>query len=152
MAGTPTSWRVVGLAEEMFVGTGAYVTAASGRPSQGNVLRIVTEGHAEPIRTAVANALEQALTDASVQVQSSASVSRAEGRGTGHMLPLITSFLAVVVAMGVVGCVGLASTMSTNVMERAREFGVLHAIGALPKAVRRMVTAEASSPPWPATW
>jgi putative ABC transport system permease protein len=32
--------------------------------------------------------------------------------------------------------------MSTNILERTREFGVMHALGARPKAVRRIVTAE----------
>jgi putative ABC transport system permease protein len=32
--------------------------------------------------------------------------------------------------------------MSTNVLDRIREFGVMHAIGARPKAVRRIVVAE----------
>ena len=44
--------------------------------------------------------------------------------------------------MGIVGGIGLASTMSANILDRTREFGVMHAIGALPKAVRRIVTAE----------
>jgi putative ABC transport system permease protein len=44
--------------------------------------------------------------------------------------------------MGVIGCIGLASTMGANVLERTREFGVMHAIGARPAAVRRIVVAE----------
>ena len=44
--------------------------------------------------------------------------------------------------MGVVGGIGLASTMSANVLDRTREFGVMHAIGARPKTVRRIVVAE----------
>jgi putative ABC transport system permease protein len=32
--------------------------------------------------------------------------------------------------------------MSTNILDRTREFGVMHAIGARPKAVRRIVVAE----------
>jgi putative ABC transport system permease protein len=32
--------------------------------------------------------------------------------------------------------------MSTNVLDRTRELGVMHAIGARPKAVRRIVVAE----------
>jgi putative ABC transport system permease protein len=46
------------------------------------------------------------------------------------------------VAIAVVGGIGLASTMSANVLDRTREVGVMHAIGALPKAVRRIVVAE----------
>jgi putative ABC transport system permease protein len=50
--------------------------------------------------------------------------------------------LATALPMGLIGCIGLAPTMSTNVLERTREFGVMHAIGARPKAVRRIVIAE----------
>jgi putative ABC transport system permease protein len=32
--------------------------------------------------------------------------------------------------------------ISANILDRTREFGVMHAIGARPKAVRRIVTAE----------
>jgi putative ABC transport system permease protein len=42
----------------------------------------------------------------------------------------------------VIGCIGLASTMGSSVLERIRELGVMHAIGASPKAVRRIVVAE----------
>jgi putative ABC transport system permease protein len=44
--------------------------------------------------------------------------------------------------MGVVGAIGLASTMSANVLDRTREFGIMHAIGARPMTVRRIVVAE----------
>jgi len=50
--------------------------------------------------------------------------------------------LGIALPLGVVGVIGLAATMSTNILDRTREFGVMHAIGARPKAVRRIVTAE----------
>jgi putative ABC transport system permease protein len=50
--------------------------------------------------------------------------------------------LAIAIAMGVVGGIGLASTMTTNILDRTRELGVMHAIGARPKTVRRIVVAE----------
>ncbi len=58
------------------------------------------------------------------------------------MGPIITIVLAIAIAMGVIGGIGLASTMSANILDRTREFGIMHAIGARPKAVRRIVTAE----------
>jgi putative ABC transport system permease protein len=42
----------------------------------------------------------------------------------------------------VLGAIGLAATMSANILDRIREFGVLHAIGARPKTVRRIVIVE----------
>lgn len=55
---------------------------------------------------------------------------------------VILIFLGLSIAMGVVGFVGLAPTMSTNVIERTREFAVVRAIGARAATVRRIVVAE----------
>ena len=146
IGGRATSWIVVGIAKSVFHGVGVFMTeealeAATGAP-QPNVLRIVTDRHDEHTRTAVAIAAERVLTDASIRLRSSASVSRLEAAGAGHMLPLIAIFLGLSIAIGVVGCIGLASTMSTNVLERTREFGVMRAIGASAATVRRIVVAE----------
>jgi putative ABC transport system permease protein len=129
------------------VGAGAYVTAdgyaqATGQPIQVNVLRIATDKHDEQTRVDVANAVERALTDGSFKVKSTASVGRMEQASSSHMLPIIMILLGIAIAMGLVGCIGLASTMSANVLERTREFGVMHAIGARPAAVRRTVIFE----------
>jgi putative ABC transport system permease protein len=50
--------------------------------------------------------------------------------------------LGIALPLGVVGAIGLASTMSSNVLDRIREFGVMYAIGARRRAVRRIVIAE----------
>jgi putative ABC transport system permease protein len=148
VGGAPTTWRVVGLVEEKGHGSGVYATAegfakAMGQPPQANQLRIATTRHDEPTREAVADVVNRALTDVGIEVRSAASISRSEAISAGHLGPVILILLGVALPLGVVGAIGLASAMSANVLDRTREFGVLHAIGALPKAVRRIVTAEA---------
>jgi putative ABC transport system permease protein len=128
-------------------GGGVYATtegfaAAMGQPAWVNQLRIATTSHDEPTRTAVADAVNEALSGAGIKVGSAASVSRSEAISEGHMGPIVTIVLVIAVVMGVVGGIGLASTMSTNILDRTREFGVMHAIGARPRAVRRIVVAE----------
>jgi putative ABC transport system permease protein len=147
VGGKPTTWRVVGLIEERNGSGGAYVTAegfadATGQPRRANQLRIVTDSHDEQTRAPVADAVNKTLTDAGIEVQSAASVSRSEAISEGHLGPVIAILLAIAVAMGVIGGIGLASTMSANILDRTREFGVMHAIGARPKSVRRIVVAE----------
>ena len=147
VGGTRTTLRVVGIVQERGGGAAAYATAdgfaaAIDQPQRVNELRVATQRHDEGTRQAVAEDVEAALTDAGIQVQSAASVSRSEAITAGHLGPIVTIVLAIAVAMGVIGGIGLASTMSANILDRTREFGVMHAIGARPKAVRRIVVAE----------
>lgn len=144
--GRVTSWRVAGIVEEQG-GDNVYVTAeglaaAQGRPQQVDRLRVQTGGHDERTRDTVAAAVRTALADAGIAVRSAASVSRAEAVGEGHMGPLLLVLLGIAVPLGVLGVIGLASTMSANVLDRTREFGIMHAIGARPRTVRRIVAAE----------
>ncbi len=148
LEGRPTTWRVVGIVEERAGGSGgAYVTSegfaeATDQPSQVNQLRIATVSHDEQTRGTVADAVDEALAAAGFEVRSATSVGRSDTVTEGHLGPIILIVLAIAIAMAVIGCIGLASTMSSNVLERTREFGVMHAIGARPATVRRIVVAE----------
>jgi putative ABC transport system permease protein len=115
---------------------------ALGQPQLVNQLRVVTDTHDEQTREGVAGTVATTLNDAGFEVQSAASVSRGEAITEGHLGPIIIIILAIAIAMGIVGGIGLASTMSANILDRTREFGVMYAIGARPRAVRRIVMAE----------
>jgi putative ABC transport system permease protein len=147
IGGKPTTWRVVGLAEERGHGSGVYTTAegfaaATGQAPRVNQLRIATNSHDERTRTSVAGAVQADLTNAGIDVRSSTSVSRSQAISEGHLGPVILILLGIALPLGVVGLIGLASTMSINILDRTREFGVMHAIGARPETVRRIVVAE----------
>jgi putative ABC transport system permease protein len=147
VGGDSTKWRVVGIAQERGDAGGAYVTAAGlakamGEPQWSNTLRIATDRHDEQAREAVATAVDTTLTGAGVEVRSAESVGVREASTGGHLEPILVILLATALPMGLIGCIGLASTMSASVLERTREFGVMHAIGARPKTVRRIVVAE----------
>ena len=55
---------------------------------------------------------------------------------------LFVLLLAMVVFISVVGGLGLAITMSLNVIERTREIGILRSLGAQNGVVRRVVIVE----------
>lgn len=146
LGGHFSRWQVVGIAGPVGGRGGLFITqagyeAATG-VSQPNLLRIVTAGHDEATRTRVAQAADTTLTEAGVLVRSAASVSRSAAASAGHMLPLILIFLGLSIAISVVGFAGLTSAMSTNVLERIREFGVMSALGARAARVRRLVVLE----------
>ncbi len=145
--GDSVNWRVVGIAEERGDAGGAYVTAeglaeALGQPLWSNTLRIATASHDEQSRAAIARIVDEQLTGAGVEVQSSESVGLREASTGGHLEPILAILLATALPMGAIGCIGLASTMGANILDRTREFGVMHAIGARPERVRGIVTAE----------
>jgi putative ABC transport system permease protein len=148
IAGKATTWRIAGIVEEReHGGGGVYATAegfaaATGGPQRVNMLRIVTARHDEQARSTVAAAVEKSLGDAGFDVTVSASVSRSEAASAGHLGPVIMVLLGIALPLGLIGAIGLAATMSANILDRTREFGVMHAIGARPKDVRRIVVAE----------
>jgi len=57
---------------------------------------------------------------------------------------LIFFLLAMAVMVAVVGGLGLAGTMSLNVMERTREIGIMRSIGANDSAIEKLVLIEGS--------
>ena len=58
-------------------------------------------------------------------------------------LVVIVSVMAVL--LGVVGGLGLAGTMTMNVVERSREIGILRAIGASDRAIRGIFVGEGAT-------
>ena len=129
-------------------GSGVYVTAEglaeAHRTSHSavNQLRVVTAGHDEAPATRSRTPSRRLSRPPGIEVRSAESVSRRESISEGHLGPVILILLGIALPLGVVGLIGLASTMSANVLDRIREFGVMHAIGARPKTVRRIVAAE----------
>jgi putative ABC transport system permease protein len=145
--GRLTRWRVAGIAQEPGATSSAYVTtaglaAATGQPRRTNTLRIATASDDEQTRSAVAEAVTKKLDGAGIEVEGAESIGEQEDSIKEHQGPIALVLVAGAIAMGIVGGIGLASTMGANILERTREFGVMHAIGARPAAVRRIVVAE----------
>lgn len=60
-----------------------------------------------------------------------------------EVLGILTTVLLVMALLtALVGSIGLAGTMSMNVMERTREIGVMRAIGAYNRIVSKLVIVE----------
>jgi putative ABC transport system permease protein len=142
----PTTWRVIGIAGGMG-GSCPCVTekgfeGASGRQDQANVVRIVTDQQDKDARVAIGQAAAQALTEAGINHQEPRTIDAVVATTEGHSIILVGVILLIASTIGIVGLIGLGSTMSTNVIERTREFGVMKAIGASASRIRRMVVFE----------
>jgi len=145
--GRLTTWRVVGIVEELFAPTCPCVSRtdfeqATGHAHQTNLIRIVTDRHDPQIRMATGQMVKQALADAAIKVQYVRPFDWLTAVSEGHLYVLVVVFLLIASVMGIVGLIGLGSTMSANVIERTRELGVMRAIGAPASTVRRIVVAE----------
>ena len=160
-----TTWRVVGVVLGVMTGPivyanqpyFAYVTHAGGRARWMQAVIDYSESTAHskgashpkgtPQPTAVsqaqvAKALEAQYESAGMQVASTAIIADTRARVT-RLLDIFTAILSVAsLLLAMVGALGLAGTMSMNVLERAREIGVMRAVGASDGTVQQMVMGE----------
>lgn len=149
--------RVVGAVEAIeepsFYTTPATLTALTGfatassalvddSPGVAGALRVVT---APGVEARVATAVEAALVDAGafpVYAMTRPALRRAM---TDHFLILLALLSAVAATSLVVGALSLATSVSLTVLERAREIGVMRAIGARRGSILRVLLLEAGA-------
>jgi putative ABC transport system permease protein len=149
--GDETEWTVVGFFQ--FAGESAgymaytnaeYLSQLVGLPGRAVLFRLVatdpnlTIDGQEALAVQVQNQLERRGIQIS-QVEAGLSVSQTAADGF-TILTYFLLFMAILAA--VVGSIGLAGTMSINVMERTREIGIMRAIGSSNGILLVMVIIE----------
>jgi putative ABC transport system permease protein len=144
IGGVEKEWRVVGLSREAFSPPTGYVPLASvPQPQIVNGLRLSLNQVNEDSLETVKAGLDRNLERLGMRARSSNTTTETRFSFDQHMLMIYVFFIVMAAIVGVVGGLGLMTTMSLNVLERRREMGVLRAIGATPRIVWLMVVAEA---------
>jgi putative ABC transport system permease protein len=147
IAGKENTWRVVGVVQELMGQPAVYMTKESLNNAMGwqgvaSALVVVTDQRNVETVAQVTRGLEKKFSDTSFEVDSTMRLADARKMIEDHLQILATFLVLMSVLVLLVGGLGLASTMSINVLERTREIGVLRAIGASSSSILRIIVAE----------
>ena len=144
VGGRPQTWRVVGLVRDLGSPATAYVPSptlarATGASDTTELLYVACGGQE---RDEVIRRVESSLEKADLGIDISVPVTLLRSAVGGHMAVLLGLLLGLAALMTLVGVLGLTAAMSTGVVERTRELGVMQAVGASPSLVLRVILAE----------
>ncbi len=147
IAGKNSTWMLVGIVQSPTFAPFLYVdTETLGRVTGGmdraGMVMVRTGSHDGPAQAEAARAIREHLESTGIGVAATTTTSDVMGTiyTVFDTLVIIVSLMAVL--LGVVGGLGLAGTMTMNVVERSREIGVIRAIGATDGAVLRIFVGE----------
>jgi len=149
--GKDTEWEIVGffrlagkVSGLLAYGNYDYLSELIGQPNQALVFRIEAEpsyleqySQERLVQEIEAHLRERGVVIAEINTGQYLSNTASESFA---ILTAVMLMLAILTAL--VGSIGLAGTMSMNVMERTREIGVMRAVGASNTILMQMVIAE----------
>ncbi len=145
--GRDATWTLVGIVESPTQRPFLYANAgplehATREVGRATVVMLRTDTRDGATQDRVGKAAADHLESVGVRVAATTTI--AEVRTTQERLfDVLVIFLSTMaLLLGVVGGLGLTGTMSINVVERAREIGVIRAVGASDGAVLRLFLAE----------
>jgi putative ABC transport system permease protein len=105
-------------------------------------VRVQTNNHSTAFLADFAKNFEQTMKKQGYNVAYSLTIDTIKSSNQGQFDILVGFLLIMAALVAVVGGLGLAGTMSLNVLERTREIGVMRSIGASNNTVFRLVLAE----------
>jgi putative ABC transport system permease protein len=140
-------WRVAGVAKAILSEPTIYadtetVAAATREQGRARTLAVVTTEHGADAEERLAHVVSSRLEAAGYRVGDVQTTEAVQAIDASNF-DVISSFLmAMAILIAAVAGLGLMGTLSVNVLERAREVGVLRAVGASNGAIMRLVVAE----------
>ncbi len=148
VGGKEADWTVVGVFQ--FTGVDeliayanyGYLSQLLNTPSKTATFRISGQDHSLASQEKISRELETELRAQGVQI-SNVEAGGSFTKSMTEYIGILTGFLIVMALLtALVGSIGMAGTLSMNVMERTREIGVLRAIGAYNGVILRLVLVE----------
>jgi putative ABC transport system permease protein len=121
-----------------------YLSVVTHQNNRANSFHVVATQNNMSLQqqNALGRAIETRLKDHGFRV-AEVEAGRSLTADTASGLNILTGFLLIMaILIAVVGSIGLAGTMSLNVLERTREIGIIRAIGASDRSVMELVMVE----------
>jgi putative ABC transport system permease protein len=146
--GIEDDWEVVGIFK--FVGnrdllayaTYTYISKIMNLSNQAITYRIVTDQHTSEYQTQMSATIDRYFRDQGFHV-SDVEGGQSSLQTASEGLDVLINFLLIMALLtAMVGSMGLAGTMSMNVLERTREIGVMRSIGAVDSEIIKSVIVE----------
>jgi putative ABC transport system permease protein len=119
-----------------------YLARELNQVHHASVYRIVTDEHSLVSQKRISSLLQERFQELGYHISSIESGAAFAASLTDMLRLLIIVLLTMALLTALVGSIGLAGTMSMNVLERTREIGVLRAIGAHNQIVSKLVIVE----------
>jgi putative ABC transport system permease protein len=142
--GVEAEFTVVGVVRGVLLGPILYINkpylerlAGIGGQASSIMLLAPVEDQA-----ALGAAIERAYKDAGMQVVEVDMIGERKALLHANFQIIVSFLMTMAILIAVVGGIGLAGTMSMNVLERTREIGVLRAVGASNRVVMSIILVE----------
>lgn len=119
-----------------------YLKKISPDSSQISSIQVRTKEHSQEFLNIFAKDFEQQMKRRGYDVAYSLTINTIRSSSEGQFDFLVFFLLLMAVLVAVVGGLGLAGTMSLNVLERTREIGVMRSLGAANGTVFKLVVTE----------
>ncbi|NOT33173.1 MAG: FtsX-like permease family protein [Candidatus Eisenbacteria bacterium] len=148
LAGRTLELPIVGIVKELTPMATVYaprelVRDAIGQPdSLVRLIQVVTRAHDDATQRSVARSIESAAESHGIEVAGMHRMLDVRQGILDHLVIILSVLTMASLVVVLVGGLGLASSMTLQVVQRTREFGILGTIGATPSTIARHVWFE----------
>ena len=146
--GKEADWVVVGLFQfvnqegTIAYGTYEYISRLTHMANRSFSYRVVTVDHSPQAQQAMSEELDAYFRNLGYHLREARTGMSTLKTASESLNILVVFLLIMAVLTALVGSMGLAGSMSMNVLERTREIGIMRSIGAGNRAITTMVIVE----------